>query len=209
MDALYNAVMPATVRNKAEKLLAARGVIKTHEFEEAGIPRTLLPELLNEGVLVRNARGVYTSLKAPGSAHNSLAQVATIAPGVVVCLLSALRFHELTTESPTEVWIALAPNSRTPSVELPPIHAVRFSASSFTEGIEEHMIDKVPVRIYSIAKTVADCFKFRNKIGKDVAIEALRDAWNQKRVTSDDLRRCAEACRMVNVMRPYLESIIS
>lgn len=201
--------MAPDVRQKAEKLLSKQGVLRTSDFEEAGIPRGLIPELVKRGALVRNARGVYTSLKVPTSEHHSLAQVSKITPTAVVCLLSALRFHELTTESPSEVWIALPPNSRTPAVEVPPIRALRFSGESLSRGVEEHVIDRVTVQIYSPAKTVADCFKFRNQIGKNLAIEALRDVWRKKRATADELWKCAEACRVHNVMRPYLESIVA
>ena|SRR6185436_18169546 len=116
-------------------LLTKHWVLRTRDFEEAGIPRSLIPELVESGDLLKYARGIYTSLKAPASEHNSFAQVSKIAPNSVVCLLSALRYHELTTESPTEVWIALPPNSRTPRIEMPPIHILRFSGRAFSEGI--------------------------------------------------------------------------
>jgi predicted transcriptional regulator of viral defense system len=124
-----------------------------------------------------------------------------------VCLLSALRYHDLTTQAPFEVWMAIGAKAWQPRVDYPPLRIVRFSGESLEYGVEEHTVDRVAVRIYSPAKTIADCFKFRNKIGLDVALEALRDAWSKRVVTMDDLWRAAAATRMKNVMRPYLESI--
>ncbi len=124
-----------------------------------------------------------------------------------MCLLSALRFYNLTTQSPFEVWLAIPNKARAPRMDYPPLRIVRFSGPALTEGIEAHMVDGVPVRITGVAKTVADCFKYRNKIGLDVALEALREAWREKRVSTDELWRYAELCRVANVMRPYLESI--
>jgi predicted transcriptional regulator of viral defense system len=125
----------------------------------------------------------------------------------VVCLLSALQFHGLTTQSPFEVWVAIANKARAPKMEYPPLRIVRFSGAALTEGVEKHRVDGVTVRVTSVAKTVADCFKYRNKIGLDVALEALREAWNAKRVSIDDLWHYAQVCRVANVMRPYLEAL--
>ena len=143
----------------------------------------------------------------PISEHTTLAEVASKHPDVLICLLSALRFHELTTQSPFEVWIAIPNKARAPKMEYPPLRIVRFSGAALTEGDETHTVEGVTVRVTSVAKTVVDCFKFRNKIGLDVALEALRDAWNAKRVTMDDLWHYAKVCRMTNVMRPYLEAL--
>ena len=126
---------------------------------------------------------------------------------VIVCLLSALRFHCLTTQAPFDVWVAIPKAARVPKASFPPLRIVRFSGDALTEGVEQHMVDGVSVRITSVAKTVVDCFKFRNKIGLDVALEALRDAWMAKRVTMDELWHFAAICRVANVMRPYLESL--
>jgi predicted transcriptional regulator of viral defense system len=128
-------------------------------------------------------------------------------PKAIVCLLSALRFHELTTQSPFEVWLAIPNKARAPRFDYPPLRIVRFSGSLLNEGIEEHTIDGVPVRITSVARTVADCFKYRNKIGLDVALEALREAWKARRVGMDELWQFAKLDRVANVMRPYLESL--
>jgi len=125
----------------------------------------------------------------------------------VICLLSALRFHGLTTQAPFEVWLAIENKALAPKLDYPPLRIVRFSGAAFTEGVEEHLVDAVMIRVTSVAKTVADCFKYRNKIGLDVALEALREAWQAKRMSSEEIWRFAKVCRVANVMRPYLESI--
>ena len=136
-----------------------------------------------------------------------LAEVARKHPQAIVCLLSAMRFHSLTTQSPFDVWLAIPNKARAPRIDYPPLRIVRFSGPLLAEGVEEHSIDGVPVRITGIARTVADCFKYRKKIGLDVALEALREAWKGKRAGMDDLWRYARLCRVANIMRPYLESM--
>ncbi len=126
----------------------------------------------------------------------------------IVCLLTALRFHGLTTQAPHEVWMAIPPKAWAPKVASPRVRLVRFSGAALTAMVDEHKIEGVPVRVYSPAKTVADCFKYRNKVGLDVAIEALRDCWRSRKATMDDLWAAARVCRMANVMRPYLESLV-
>jgi predicted transcriptional regulator of viral defense system len=133
--------------------------------------------------------------------------VAKRVPEAVICLLSALAFHEITTQVPPYVWIALRKGARKPAVSSPSLQIVRLSGASLTEGIEVHHIEGVPVRVYSAAKTVADCFKFRNKIGLDVAIEALKDAIRQKKATINQIYRYAKICRVGNVIRPYMEAL--
>ena len=125
----------------------------------------------------------------------------------MVCLLSALRLHDLTTQAPFEVWLAIDNKAGTPKVDYPPLRIVRFSGAALTEGVEEHIVDGVTVRVTGVAKTVADCFKYRNKIGLDVVLEALREAWNANRMTSDEIWHYAKINRVANVMRPYLESL--
>ena len=128
-------------------------------------------------------------------------------PHGVVCLLSALRFHGLTTQAPFEVWLAIDRKARLPRLEHPPLRIVRFPAPALTEGVEGHAVEGVPVRVTTPARTVVDCFVYRNKVGLDVALEALRDCWRQRRATMDELWQAARACRMANVMRPYLEAL--
>jgi predicted transcriptional regulator of viral defense system len=124
-----------------------------------------------------------------------------------VCLLSALRFHGLTTQAPHEVWLAIGIKARLPKVEYPPLRIVRFSGAGLTAGVEEQALPRATVRVTNPARTVVDCFKYRHKVGLDVALEALRDCWRQKKATMDEFYRYAKTLRMANVMRPYLESL--
>jgi predicted transcriptional regulator of viral defense system len=188
-------------------LAAERSLIRPRDLTERGLPTVALTRLVRQGRLQRVGRGLYALPDRPVSEHNALAEVARKHPQAIVCLLSALRFHDLTTQSPFEVWLAIPNKARAPKIDYPPLRIVRFSGAALTDGVEEHAIDGVPVRVTSIARTVADCFKFRNKIGLDVALEALQEAWRAKRVSMDDLWRYATLCRVTNVMRPYMESL--
>ena len=189
------------------KLAARQSLIRPRDVEALGIARAYLTRLEQRGVLERRARGVYALPDRPISEHHSLALAAKLVPRGVVCLLSALRFHGLTAQDPHEIWLAIDFKARKPSVESPALRVVRFSGRSLSEGVQMHRIEGVPVRVYSPAKTVADCFKYRNKIGIDVAIEALRDALRKRKATIDDIHRFAKVCRVANVIRPYLESV--
>jgi Predicted transcriptional regulator len=162
--------------------------------------------MVKNGSLVRVARGLYALPNRQTSEYASFSEVAAKCPQWIVCLLSALRFHELGTQAPFEVWLAIPNKARPPVLEYPPIRIVRFSGAALTEGVETHLIDGVPVRITSVARTVADCFKFRNKIGMDVALEALREAWREKKITMNELWHFAKVNRVTNIIRPYLES---
>lgn len=126
----------------------------------------------------------------------------------VICLLSALRFHELTTQNPFEVWIMIDRKARQPAIEHPPVRVIRASGAALKEGANFHRLEGVLVRVTHPAKTVADCFKYRSKVGTDVAIEALRDCWRQRKATMDEIHRYAKIDRVVNVMRPYMESLV-
>lgn len=188
-------------------LAAERGFIRPRDLTERGLPTVVLTRLVRQGQLQRVGRGLYALPDRPVSEHNTLAELARKHPQAIVCLLSALRFHELTTQSPFEIWLAIPNKARSPKMDYPPLRIVRFSGAALTRGIEDHVIDGVPVRVTSVARTVADCFKFRNKIGLDVALEALQEAWCSKRVSMDELWRYATLCRVANVMRPYMESL--
>jgi predicted transcriptional regulator of viral defense system len=183
------------------------GVLRPRELEAHGITREELLRLYRRGLLQRPARGLYMLADAHVTEHHMLAEACKRVPHGVVCLLSALRFHDLTTQAPFEIWLALDPKARHPKADPLPLHVVRFSGPALTEGVEEHEIEGVPVRVYNPAKTVADCFKYRNKIGLDVALEALREAWRERRCTMDELWHYARICRVANVMRPYLEAL--
>lgn len=194
----------------ADKLLAlvrTQGLVRPNALAAHGIPRVALTRAVRRGQLERVGRGLYGLATRTVSAHGTLAEVAQRVPKGVVCLLSALRFHGLTTQAPFEVWLAIDNKAAAPRLDYPPLRLVRFSGAALTEGIEEHVVDGVRVRVTSVAKTVADCFKYRNKIGLDVALEALREAWNSKRMSSDEIWHYAGIDRMAKVMRPYLESL--
>lgn len=188
-------------------LAREKGIIRPRDLDEYGIPREYLRRLCDEGVLERQARGIYTLRGAETTEHHSLVQACKRVPKGVVCLLSALRFHGLTTQAPFEIWMAIDRKARLPKVEGVPLRLVRFSGEALAEGIERHRIEGVDVSVYCPAKTVADCFKYRNKIGLDVALEALRECRRERRCTMDDLWRFAKICRVANVMRPYLEAL--
>ena len=188
-------------------LAAERSLIRPRDLTERGLPTVALTRLVRQGRLQRVGRGLYALPDRPVSEHNALAEVARKHPQAIVCLLSALRFHDLTTQSPFEVWLAIPNKARAPKMDYPPLRIVRFSGEALNVGVEDHVIDGVPVRVTSVARTVADCFKFRNKIGLDVALEALQEAWRAKRVSMDELWRYATLCRVTNVIRPYMESL--
>lgn len=183
------------------------GLIRPRDLVAQGLPRVALTRLVRQGLLARVGRGLYAIPDRTVSEHGSLAEVARKHPQAIVCLLSALRVHDLTTQSPFEVWLGIPNKARAPKMDYPPLRIVRFTGSSLTDGIEEHQVDGVTVRVTSVARTVADCFKFRNKIGLDVALEALQESWRAKRVSMDELWRYATLCRVANVMRPYMESL--
>jgi predicted transcriptional regulator of viral defense system len=189
-------------------LVREAGVLRPRDLANYGIAREYLRRLQRRGLLERVDRGLYVLPDTPVTERHSLAEAAKRIPHGVVCLLSALRFHGLTTQAPFEVWLAIDPKLRRPRVGALPVRIVRFSGQALSAGIEEHRIEGVPVRVYNPAKTVADCFKYRNKIGLDVALEALRETWLARCATMDDLWRYARICRVANVMRPYLESLV-
>lgn len=196
-----------TAAERLIDLVRSRGIVRPRDLEPLGIPRVSLTRAVRRGQLERIGRGLYGLPGRQTSAYGALAEVARRVPKGVVCLLSALRFHGLTTQAPFEVWLAIENKAIAPKLDYPPLRIVRFSGAAMTEGVEEHVVDGVSVRITGVAKTVADCFKYRNKIGLDVALEALREAWREKRMTSNDLWRYAKVCRVANVMRPYLDSL--
>ncbi len=172
-----------------------------------GIPRTYLSRRPQAGRLERLGGGLYGRPSAPATEHRTLAEVGKRLPEGLICLLSARRFHELTTQAPFEVWVAIAEKAWRPRVAYPRLRVVRFSKAALGEGIEVHRLEGVAVRVFNPAKTVADCFKYRNKIGLDVAIEALREGWRGRRCGMDELWHFAGVCRVRNVMPPYLEAL--
>jgi predicted transcriptional regulator of viral defense system len=197
-----------TKREQILRMLRKTRVLRPRDVEAAGISRTYLNKLHAEGILDRPSRGLYVLINDEPGEHRSLVEACQKVPRGVVCLLSALQFHELTSQAPFEVWMAIDEKARQPRVDYPVLRIVRFSGVALATGVLEPVIEGVKVRVYSPAKTVADCFKYRNKIGIDVAIEALRDCLRQRKATTDELWKAAKVCRMTNVMRPYLEATV-
>jgi predicted transcriptional regulator of viral defense system len=189
------------------KLARKLGVLRPRDLESIGVPRVYLMQLVHNGELLKTGRGLYVPANASLTENHSLAEAAKLSPKGVICLLSALRFHGLTTENPAEVWIAIPRGARPPKSGTPAFRVTWFSGKMMTEGVERHMIQKVSVPVYGIAKTIADCFRFRNRIGVNIAVEALRDAWLNKKVTSEQLWHHAKVCRVLNIMRPYFDSL--
>lgn len=189
------------------KLAKQRPLLRARDLTERSLPTIVLSRLVTTGKLERVARGVYSLPSRKLSEHSSLAEVCLRVPQGVICLLSALRLHGIGTQAPFEVWIAIPHHSPSPRLDQPALRVVRMSGLALTEGIEPMLIDGVRVPVFNAAKTVADCFKFRNKIGLDVALEALRDGWSQRKLNMDALWHHASIDRVANVMRPYLESV--
>jgi predicted transcriptional regulator of viral defense system len=209
-DVLTQPIHTMSQSKTEQVLLLARevGVLRPKDIEAQGIHREYLRRLENKGLLFRSGRGLYTLCDTAVTENHSLASACKRVPKGIVCLLSALRFHELTTQAPFEVWLAIDGKARFPKEEILPLRIVYMSGKALTAGVEEHLIEGVIVRAYSIPKTVADCFKYRNKIGLEVALEALRASWQERRCTMDELWHYAKICRVANIMRPYLESLV-
>jgi predicted transcriptional regulator of viral defense system len=187
------------------RIVAERGSVRSRDLTARQIPRATLMRLVRAGRLKQAARGLYVLPGQVLSRQHSLAEVAARSSRGVFCLLTALRFHKITTRSSDGIWLAIPNKARAPRSDDPPLHVVRFSGAALAEGVEQHVIDGVTIRVYSVAKTVADCFKFREKVSLDVALEALRKSRRLGLATTDDLRHYAQICRVTEVMRPYLE----
>jgi len=190
------------------QLAEQAGILRPRDLQAEGIPPEVLRRLCARGLLLHVGRGLYMRPDVEVTESHSLAEAAKAAPHGVVCLLSALRFHELTTQAPFEVWLAIGERARRPRTLRPPLRIVRFSGAALTEGIDTHRIEGVLVRVYNPAKTVADCFKYRNKIGLDVAMEALRDCRRERKASEGELWHYARICRVDKVMKPYLEATL-
>jgi len=198
-----------TIQEKVTDIFTRHGG-KIHMAEAigAGISRYAFYKMLQRGVIEQLSRGVYRLSSLPPITNPDLVTVALRAPKAVVCLISALAFHGITTRIPHEVDIAIAEGSITPRINFPPVSVFRFSQKTFEAGIKTHTIDKIPVRIFCIEKTLADCFKFRNRIGMEVVLEALKHYSNNKKVHTNLLVKYARICRVEKIMQPYLEAIL-
>jgi len=204
---LWNNAVMATSKRQIQALLGRAGTVRSRDLVTAGMTRSQLSRMVATGEVQRVARGLYAKPGYQSGEHGALVEVAKRAPHALFCLLTALRFHELTTQAPFEVWIAIGNKEHPPRLEYPPLRTVRFSVDALSAGVETHRVDGTHIRVTSVSKTVADCFKFRNKIGLDVALEALREARRTKKAGADELWRHAKIDRVANVMRPYLEAV--
>lgn len=191
----------------ALQLARERRLLRTRDVARLKIPTVVLTRLVQSRKLNRAGRGLFTLPEHQPSAQRSLAEVSLRAPRAVVCLLSALRVHEIGTQAPFQVWLALPPGVIPPRIGSPALRIVRMSGKSMTQGIERIEVEGVTVPVFNLAKTVADCFKFRNKIGLDVAREALRETLENRRASVDQIWRYAVIGRVTTVMRPYLEAM--
>ena len=196
-----------TQTQRVLELASQRGMLRASHLQELGIARVVLSRLTASGQLERVGRGVYRLPERQGAEHESLATIAVKVPQAVFCLLTALQIHGLTTQLPRQVWIAMPQGSHAPKMDYPHVKMVQFSGDAYAQGIEVVQADQVALRVYGVAKTVADCFKHRNTVGLDVALEALRETLSNQRASADDLWRFAKVCRVANVMRPYLDAL--
>jgi predicted transcriptional regulator of viral defense system len=197
-------------RTRALELLAARGgMLRLKEFVAEGIGPETLARLVRDAAVVRPARGLYQLADRPVEAAHTLAEAALLVPDGVVCLISALQFHELTLQMPSAVWMAINRTAWRPTFDYPAMRFVRFQAAALTDGVRRHRIEGVEVAITEPARTIVDCFRYRNKVGIDVAMEGLRECLRQHRCTPDDLWKIARTARAWPVMRPYVEMLVS
>lgn len=200
--------MSKTKRQLALDFVKRHSLVRPSDIEKHGMPRTYLYQLASEGVIERVGRGLYQWPDAAVDSNQALSEVAKQAPKGVIALLSALSFHEFTSQNPFEVWVALERQSWKPNIEYPPTRFVYMSGKSILEGAEVHTLNGIQVNIFNPAKTVADCFKYRNKIGLDVALEALKEGRRLKKFTLDELMYYANICRVRNVIQPYVEALV-
>jgi predicted transcriptional regulator of viral defense system len=200
--------MPATGHiDRLLRHVQRHGVVRTRDLETLGVPRIALQRAVDRGQVVRRARGVYAMPDHATTRHTDLAAIAARSPKVIVCLVSALEYHGLTTQVPHAVWIMIQKSAHRPTITSPAIRVVRASGLALTAGVGKHKIEGVIVQMTNPAKTVADCFRYRNTVGTDVAIEALRDCLRKKKATPADIFEMAKIDRVARVMRPYLEAL--
>lgn len=194
--------------DKLIHLAEVRGLLRARDLADKGIPRQYLTIACDRGLLERVDRGLYALPGALQTEHRSLVEVCARVPNGVICLLSALQYHGLTTQSPYEVWVAIGECSKVPKLATVQLRIARFSEATLTAGVQTRLLDGAELRVFNPAKTVADCFKYRNKIGVDVAVEALRDYLRLRQGSIDDLVEYARICRIERVMDPYMEALI-
>ena len=200
--------MPPTSRTRLLALARRKGAFRARDARRAGIHSQDITRLVTAGELERVARGQYRLADLPVTESHALVLAAQAAPRGVICLLSALTVHGIGTQLPADVWIAIARGARAPRVTTIPLRVVHFSGAAFTHGIERRRLEGADVRVYSVAKTLADLFKLRNQVGLDLALEALREGWRDRKFTIQALDNAARVCRVERVMRPYVEAVI-
>ena len=200
--------MPAT--SQIERLLRhlqRHGVVRARDLEALGVPRVALQRAVDRGQVIRRARGIFVKPDHAVTRHTDIAAVGARTPKAVVCLVSALEYHGLTTQVPHAVWIMIQKSSHRPTLNAPAVRIVRASGQALTAGVEKHKIEGVVVQMTTPAKTVADCFRYRDTVGTDVAVEALRDCLRKRKASPSDIFEMAKVDRVARVMRPYLEAL--
>jgi len=199
--------MSPSLQKRLKSAFRTTTLLRARDLAALGFSRAQMREAVSTQHLEQAGRGLYRMPRGSITQHHSLAEIGRRVPSGVVCLLSALSFHGLTTQSSHEIWLAVGHKAWSPRSDNIPLRIVRFSGASLKEGVETHTVEGVPIKIYSPGKTVADCFKFRNKIGLDVALEALRETWASRRTSMKELQHFARIDRVAKVMQPYLESL--
>jgi predicted transcriptional regulator of viral defense system len=198
-----------TSRGRLLQLARSHPIVRPRDLAPLRVHTAELTRLVRAGQLERVGPGRYRLAgKTPASEQHDLVMAATAVPGAVVCLLSALRFHGVGTQLPPDVWIAVPRGTRVPRLATPPMRVVSITRAWFDIGVEQHRIEGRPVRVFSVARTVADCFRFRNTVGLDVALEALSDAWKGRRLDLDELNQVTKRLRIQRVLQPYLQAIV-
>jgi hypothetical protein len=206
---LYNKVVTRKSQTSYREIFAGNnGILRASTAVSLGMPRHVLYQMAKSGELVRESQGIYRLKESDPPGNPDLVQISLRVPRAVICLVSALYFHDLTTQIPHQVYFALPRDVKTPKVQHPPIRVFHFSESSYKTGVEEHILDGITVKIYGREKTIADCFKFRERIGIDIALEGLKDYLKQPRPDVSLLMKYAKVNRVEKVMRPYLEAML-
>ncbi len=197
-----------TQRTRTIEIARSSGIISAKQALKNGIHSQVLTRLVEDGLLDRISRGYYRWKGSDVTEYHALVLVSTAVPRGVICLLSALQYHGVGTQIPSEVWLAIPNRMRKPALNYPPLRVVRYSDQALSAGVEFHTIEKQEIVVFNLNKTVADCFKYRNKIGMDVVLEALTEAWRERRLDLSALNRYAVICRVQKVIQPYLETLV-
>ncbi|MCY3567159.1 MAG: type IV toxin-antitoxin system AbiEi family antitoxin domain-containing protein [Chloroflexi bacterium] len=200
---------PAKQRDTALRHFRRQGLVRMPDLRDAGVGAETVARLVRDGTVVRVARGLYQLANANPDPRRSLAVASALVPKGVICLTSALQFHELTLQMPSAVWMAIDRTGWKPNLEYPPVRFVRFSGHALAGGVKRHLIEGIEVPIFEPAKSIVDCFRYRNKIGLDIALEGLREGLRSGRITSDQLWEFARTTRVWSVMRPYVEAMVT